>query len=93
MQISETRSRVDKESAVHTETRRDPTTPYVLQRRPPVAQTRQPDNTRFHLPASHSEPPAAHDATLLVAALEDLEAQRVALEWLLEADLLCVCLV
>jgi hypothetical protein len=34
-----------------------------------------------------------HDATLLVAALDDLEARRVALEWLLENDLLCACLV
>jgi hypothetical protein len=38
-------------------------------------------------------PEAMHDATLLVAALDDLEARRVALEWLLENDLLCACLV
>jgi len=35
---------------------------------------------------------AAHDATLLVAALEEIEARRAALEWLLEAELLSRCL-
>jgi hypothetical protein len=35
---------------------------------------------------------AAHDPTLLVAALEEIEARRAAIEWLLEADLLCLCL-
>jgi len=78
---------------MHTETTGDPTTPYVLQHRPSLPQTKHPDNSRCHLPASNSESRAAHDATLLVAALEDLEAKRVALEWLVEADLLCVCLV
>lgn len=34
----------------------------------------------------------AHDATLLVAALEELEARRRAIEALLEADLLRRCL-
>ena len=34
-----------------------------------------------------------HDATLLVAALEDIEARRAALEWLLDRDLLRFCLV
>ena len=82
VQISRWLSLVDKESAVHTETMYDPTTPYVLQ-----------NPSSLHLLASDPEQPAAHDPTLLVAALEDLEARRVALEWLLEADLLCVCLV
>ena len=36
---------------------------------------------------------AEHDETLLVTALEDLQAQRVAIEWLLDADLLCLCVV
>jgi hypothetical protein len=40
-----------------------------------------------------SEATAGYDADLLVAALEDIELRRVAIEWLLEADLLCVCLV
>jgi hypothetical protein len=34
-----------------------------------------------------------HDAALLPAALEAVEARRVAIEWLLEADLLRLCLV
>jgi hypothetical protein len=42
---------------------------------------------------SRSETTAGHDADLLVAALEDIESRRAAIEWLLEADLLCVCLV
>jgi hypothetical protein len=34
-----------------------------------------------------------HDATLLVAALEDIASRRAAIAWLLEADLLRRCLV
>ena len=36
---------------------------------------------------------ADHDATLLVAALEEIDTHRTALEWLLDADLLRRCLV
>jgi hypothetical protein len=36
---------------------------------------------------------AEHDATLLVAALEEVEARRRAIEWLLDANLLCLVLV
>ena len=36
---------------------------------------------------------AAHDPTLLVAALDEIEARRKAIEWLIDADLLCRCLV
>ena len=39
------------------------------------------------------EPAPSHDPTLLVAALEEIEARRAALEWLLNADLLRRCLV
>jgi hypothetical protein len=42
---------------------------------------------------SRSEATAGYDADLLVAALEDLESRRAAIEWLLEANLLCVCLI
>jgi hypothetical protein len=38
-----------------------------------------------------SEPSAAHDPSLLVAALDEIEARRAALQWLLEAELLCLC--
>jgi len=34
-----------------------------------------------------------HDATLVVAALEDIHTRQATLEWLLEADLLGRCLV
>jgi hypothetical protein len=44
-------------------------------------------------PATESDPTVGHDATLLVAALEAIESQRAAIEWLLEADLLRLCLV
>jgi hypothetical protein len=36
---------------------------------------------------------AAHDPTLLLAALEEIEARRAAIEWLLEADLLRLILI
>jgi hypothetical protein len=36
---------------------------------------------------------ATHDESLLLAALEDIESRRAAIEWLLEADLLRACLV
>jgi hypothetical protein len=35
---------------------------------------------------------AGYDPVLLVAALEEIDARRVAIEWLLDADLLCACL-
>ena len=43
--------------------------------------------------AMRAECAADHDAALLVAALEDIASQRAAIAWLLEADLLCRCLV
>jgi hypothetical protein len=43
--------------------------------------------------AMRSASAADHDAALLVAALEDVAARRAALAWLVEADLLCRCLV
>jgi hypothetical protein len=42
--------------------------------------------------ARRSESAVDHDATLLPAALEDIDSRRAAIEWLLEADLLCRCL-
>jgi len=43
-------------------------------------------------PPGISEPWAAHDASLLVAALDEIEARRAALQWLLEAELLWLCM-
>ena len=40
-----------------------------------------------------SDPTADENITLLVAALEEIESRRAALEWLLESDLLRFCLV
>ena len=78
---------------MRTETTPAPTTPYVFQQPPSLAAAIEPDGSRCELPARSSDPHAEHDATLLVAALEHLEAQRAAIEWLLEADLLRLCLV
>jgi hypothetical protein len=36
---------------------------------------------------------AEHDAAVLVVALEEVEARRRAIEWLLDANLLCLVLV
>lgn len=80
------------ESAMRTEISRDPTAPYILQPPSPV-ETIEPDISGCELPARSSNRRSEHDATLLVAALEDLHAQRVAIEWLVNADLLCLCLV
>ena len=42
---------------------------------------------------SRTEATAGYDADLLAAALDEIESRRAAIEWLLEADLLRVCLV
>lgn len=42
--------------------------------------------------ALESDPPPAHDPALLPAALEEISAQQAAIEWLLEANLLSLCL-
>ena len=81
---------------MRTETTCGRTTTSVLKPPPSLPQASESDHFRY-LPPCDSDPPAPpdamHDATLLVAALDDLEARRVALEWLLENDLLCACLV
>ncbi len=53
----------------------------------------RPGITRNGEPANKSDPRVDHDATLVVAALEVIESRRAAIEWLLEADLLRLCLV
>lgn len=42
-------------------------------------------------PEMSSDLTAAYDPTLLLAALEEIEVQRAAIEWLVDADLLCLC--
>jgi hypothetical protein len=74
-----------------TVTARDPIAPCVL--RPSLMPgTIATDITHCALPAMSSDPTYEADTTLLVAALEDIEARRVAIEWLLDANLLCLCL-
>ena len=44
-------------------------------------------------PAAHWSASSENDETVLIAALEELEAQRAAIAWLLEGNLLRLCLV
>jgi hypothetical protein len=74
-----------------TTTARDAIAPCVLQSSS-MPGTIATDITRRALPAMSSDPSAEADTTLLVAALEEIEARRVAIEWLLDANLLCLCL-
>jgi len=53
----------------------------------------RPDVCCSEEPATKSDPRLDHDESLLVAALEVIESRRTALEWLLAADLLRLCLV
>ena len=59
----------------------------------PISRRTQAGLPRHSKPAMRSESAADHDTTLLVAALQDLESRRAAIEWLLEAGLLGQCLV
>jgi hypothetical protein len=93
VQVSQLWSCFDKESAMRTGTTRGRITPYVLQQPPSLPETLEPDISRCELPARSWDRLAEHDATLLVTALEDLQAQRLAIEWLLNADVLRLCLV
>jgi hypothetical protein len=75
------------------ETTPERATPGVLQHPLALLETIEPDISRCESLAMSSDPAAEHDSSLLVAALEDLEAQRAAIEWLLDAQLLHLCLV
>ena len=59
----------------------------------PISRRTEAGVPRRSKPAMRSESAADHDTTLLVAALQDLESRRAAIEWLLEAGLLGQCLV
>jgi hypothetical protein len=61
------------------------------QKSPPQAM--EPDIIGRVALAMSSYSTAEHDPTLLVAALEEIDARQAAIEWLLEADLLRLCLV
>lgn len=62
-------------------------------RAPASLETLQPDPGPGVPMLMHTDRASAHDPTLLVAALEEIEAQRAALAGLLDAELLCLCLV
>lgn len=68
------------------------TAPWAPQRASPP-QPITSDMSRNPSPAMSAEILAGYDPILLVEALEEIDARRVAIEWLLDADLLCVCLV
>jgi hypothetical protein len=51
------------------------------------------DLIRSREQADNPDPSVAHDSSLLLAALEDIELRRAVLEWLVEDDLLRLCLV
>ena len=68
-------------------------TPSCPPLRSSLPETMAPDITGSAAPAMSSDTTAGYDPVLLVAALEEIEARRAAIEWLLDADLLCLCLV
>ena len=78
--------------ATHIGATRHPISRPVAPRSLPLV-TGGPESARRAQPAIGSDPATEHDETLLVAALEDIQARRAALEWLLDADLLRACLV
>ena len=78
---------------MRTEITSGPTAAHVFQPPPSGPETTESRACGCRLPARSSDPQAGHDATLIVAALEDLEAQRAAMEWLLDANLLHLCLI
>jgi len=57
-----------------------------------LPETMASDVNRYPSPAMTSDTSRGYDAILLVAALEEIDARRAAIEWLMEADLLCLCL-
>lgn len=76
---------------MRTQTTPGPTTPSVLQQPVPLPEEIEPDIAyEFR---TRNAAPAEHDPTLLLAALEQIETQRAALEWLADSDLLRLCLV
>jgi hypothetical protein len=58
-----------------------------------LPETMASDITGCASPAVNSYATAGYDPILLVAALEEIDARRAAIEWLLDANVLCLCLV
>jgi len=78
---------------VRTETTARPAAAQVLRQPPSLPEADATDIDPCELPFGGSPCAALHDATLLAAALEELEAQRQAIECLRDADLLRLILV
>jgi len=74
---------------MRTEMVHDSPAPFVLQQAPETTAT---EIDRSALPALSHDPADEAGTPLLVVALEELEARRAAIEWLVEANLLRLCL-
>jgi hypothetical protein len=81
------------ENPMRSETIPGHTTLYVFPLPPALPETIERAISRQELAARSSDPLAEHDSTLLLTALEHLEAQRAAIEWLRDADLMSLLLV
>ena len=71
----------------------DLTAPRVPQQSSSVPLPIEAGITDYVVGTIRSDPAADEGMTLLLAALDEIEVRRAALEWLLDADLLCRCLV
>jgi hypothetical protein len=67
------------------------TTPYAPQPKS-LPRAIVPDGTGFASAATASAATAGYDVPLLIVALEEIDARRLAIEWLVEAGLLGACL-
>jgi hypothetical protein len=77
---------------MRTEMVQDSPAPFVLQH-PPTPETSATGVGQCALPATSPEPALEDNTPLLVLALEEIEARRSAIEWLVDANLLRLCLV
>lgn len=76
---------------MHTAITSSSTTAWSPQRASPP-QAVATDIARRPSTAMSADAPGGYDPILLVASLEEIEARRATLEWLLDANLLCLCL-
>lgn len=79
----------NQEGTVWTTGVSDPSAPRALS--PASVETMESDPTPGVPVLMHADPASAHDPTLIVTALEEIEARRAAIEWLVNAELLCLC--
>lgn len=83
---------LSKEGTLHTATVGHPDESRALQLAL-LPESIEPDVTGRSWPAVPCDSTAGYDPALLVTALEEIAAREAAIEWLLDADLLCLCLV